>query len=50
LKLNVKKLRHEKNTIIVSTKESLENIEKIQWSDEVLEGKVKIEVNISNDK
>ena len=50
MKLNVKKLRQEKNTIIVSTKESLEDIEKIQWSDEVLEGKAKIEVNIPNDK
>lgn len=44
MKLNVKKLRQEKNTIIVSSKESLKDIEPIQWSDDVLEGKKTIEI------
>ena len=44
MKLDVKKLRQEKNIMIVSSKESLKDIEPIQWSYDVLEGKKKIEV------
>lgn len=36
MKLNVKKLRKEKNTIIVSSKEALKDVSPIEWSKEVI--------------
>lgn len=48
MKLNVKKLRKEKNTIIVSSKESLKDIETIQWSKEIIDGSKKVEIRASN--
>lgn len=44
MKLNIKKLREEKNTVIVSSKESLRDIEAIKWSKEVLNGDKTVEV------
>lgn len=38
MKLNVKKLRKEKNTITVSSKEALKDISPIEWSKEVISG------------
>lgn len=44
-KLDFKKLRKEKKIHAISTEESLKDIIPIIWSKEVLEGKIKIEVN-----
>lgn len=44
MKLNVKKLRKEKNTIIVSSKEALKDVSPIEWSKEVISGDKKVEI------
>ena len=44
MKLNVKKLRKEKDTVVVSSKESLKDIEYIKWSDKVLSGKKTVDI------
>lgn len=47
MKLDIKKLREEKNTTIISSKESLEDIEIIEWSEDVLNGKKKVDISSS---
>lgn len=49
VKLNVKKLRKEKNTVIVSSKEALREVNPIEWSKEVMTGQKKIEIKVIND-
>ncbi|WP_343339154.1 hypothetical protein TPELB_15090 [Terrisporobacter petrolearius] len=44
MKLNVKKLGKEKNTIIVSSKEALKDVSPIEWSKEVMSGEKKVEI------
>lgn len=44
MKLDIKKLREEKNTTVISSEESLENIEIIEWSEDVLKGKKKVDI------
>ncbi|MCC3866416.1 hypothetical protein [Terrisporobacter petrolearius] len=48
MKLNVKKLRKEKNTIIVSSKEALKDVSPIEWSKEVISGDKKVEIRRIN--
>lgn len=47
MKLDIKKIREEKNTTIISSEESLEDVEIIEWTEDVLEGKKKIEISLS---
>ena len=39
-----------KKTTIITTEESLEEIEYIEWSDEVISGEKKVEIKELNDK
>lgn len=48
VKLNVKKLRKEKNTVIVSSKEALKDVNTIEWSKEVMIGEKKVEIKAIN--
>lgn len=48
LKLNLKQLLEEKNTIIVSSEEALKDVNRINWSKEVLNGNKKVEVKAMN--
>ncbi|MGL6105752.1 hypothetical protein [Romboutsia sp.] len=48
MKLDVKKIRKEKNTVIVSSKESLKDIEHIQWSKDIIAGSKKVEIKATN--
>lgn len=50
VKLNVKKLRQEKNTIIVSSEEALKDVNKIEWLKEVITGEKKVEIKAINNK
>jgi len=43
--LNMQKLEKEKNFITVSSKDALKDVTPINWTQEVLEGKRKIEVD-----
>ena len=43
-KLNIKSLRENKNTIIISTEESLEDINPIEWSDKVINGEKQVTI------
>lgn len=43
-KLNIKSLRENKNTIIISTEESLEGINPIEWSDDVINGEKQVTI------
>ena len=44
MKLNVKKLRECKETIIVSSKDALSDVTKIAWSEEIINGNKKITI------
>lgn len=44
MKLNVKNLINEKKTTVISSKESLEDIQRINWSYKVLNGEKKVSV------
>lgn len=44
MKLNVKKLRKSKNTIVVSSKEALADVTPINWSHDVIDGNKKITI------
>ena len=48
VKLNVKKLRKEKNTVIVSSKEALKDVNTIGWPKEVMTGEKKVEIKVIN--
>lgn len=48
MKLNTKKLRREKNTFIVSSKEALKEVNTIKWSKELMTGEKKIEIKAIN--
>ncbi len=43
-RLNISKLRAEKQFVTISSQEALEDVTPINWSKEVLEGKKKVEV------
>ena len=42
--LNIKKLRKNQNTIIVSSKDALSDVTKIAWSEEIINGNKKITI------
>ena len=44
MKLNIKKLRKNQNTIIVSSKDALSDVTKIAWSEEIINGNKKITI------
>ena len=44
MKLNVKKLRECKETIIISSKDALSDVIKIAWSEEIINGNKKITI------
>ena len=44
MKLNIKKLRKNQNTIIVSLKDALSDVTKIAWSEEIINGNKKITI------
>ena len=44
MKLNIKKLRKNQNTIIVSSKDALSDVIKIAWSEEIINGNKKITI------
>ena len=48
VRLIVKKLRKEKNTVIVSSKEALKDVKPIEWSKEVMTGEKKVEIKAIN--
>ena len=45
MKLNIKKLRKNQNTIIVSSKEALVDVTPINWSQDVLDGNKKVVIS-----
>lgn len=45
-KLNVKKLRQEKRTIIVSSEEALKDVDKFEWSKEVMTDEKKVGIKL----
>ncbi len=47
MKLDIKKLREEKDTTVISSKESLKDVENIEWSEDVLNGKKKVDISSS---
>ena len=49
-KLNISKLRKNKKTKIISLKESLKDVEPINWSEEVVNGDKKVNITINEDK
>lgn len=48
--MDIKSLRKTKNTIIISTEESLKDIVPIEWSEEVINGDKQITVNNKEDE
>lgn len=44
IKLNVKKLRENKKTTIISSKEALRDVTPINWAQDVIDGKKKVEI------
>ena len=45
MKLNIKKLRKNQNTIIVSSKDELADVTPINWSQDVLDGNKRVVIS-----
>lgn len=46
MRLNIKKLREEKNTTIISSEEALKNVNPFNWSNDVINGNKKVEIKL----
>ena len=49
-KHNLKEMLKNKNRVVITTEESLEDIEPIEWSDDVIEGDKKVIVTDCEEK